>query len=505
MPESIDGLSEAKRALLERELAKRRRRLATPTIRPSRADEPPVLSQAQRRLWFLDRMSPGQATYNATLTMGLDGDLDPDALHWALDEIVRRHETLRTVGVDDGGGQPSAVVLDTGIGWQYDDLRDIGGEQQEELKQRLRADARQPFDLQRDVLLRAHLYRRSDDGHVLILVLHHIASDGWSRGILFSELAALYNARVAGDPYPLAPLAIQYSDFARWQDELIASGGEDADIEFWRNHLAGADLVLDLPTDRARPSVPSSTGERVGLEGGPESGDELRALARSEGATLFMALLAVSGVFLKSLTGQDDFLVGSPIANRTLPELEGLIGFFVNTLVLRIPMSGDPTFRELLRRCRESAIASLAHQNVSFDRLVEAINPKRIPGRNPLFQVNYRMQGVAPPTPELIGVRSFRLLTETGTARFDLALGFVDQSGSLRGYIEFNDALFDRETAEHWQSLLVELTAMLVSRPDDPLSVSCAVISDAVAARRQQRQAAAAGAVGGRRIRTRGA
>jgi hypothetical protein len=470
-PPRLGELSPEKRALLERELAKRRGRLAVPMIRPRGPDEPLLLSLAQRRLWFLDQASPGRATYNATLTMRLVGDLDVAALRWALDEITTRHESLRTVGINVGG-QPRAELLDAGVRWRHVRLQ----ADETDLSERLAADAREPFDLSRDVMLRAALYTVSTREHVLILVLHHMASDGWSRGVLFSELSALYNARVAGLPSPLTPLPIQYGDYARWEVELIESGRQEADLEFWREQLAGTDLVLNLPTDRPRPRLQEHRGNRIAMDGSPGSGDALRDLARAEGATYFMALMAASGVFLHGLTGQEDFLLGSPVANRQLPELELLIGFFVNTVLFRVRMSGDPSFRQLLRRCRETAIACLAHQQVSLDRLVEIANPKRHPGRNPLFQVNYRMQGVAPPPPQLTGVTATRLLTETGSARFDLALGYIDGPGALRGYIEYDEALFDRSTAEQWQAAMTELVDALLADPDAPLRAHRAVV-----------------------------
>jgi hypothetical protein len=461
--QDLHRLSDDKRELLARELAKRRARAAA-TIMPRPAGEPPTLSMAQRRLWFLDRIAPGQATYNATLTMRLEGRLDIDALRRSLDRVVERHEALRTVGVDVGG-RPVGLLLDSGVRFRV-----VTDAVEADLAALLTADAREPFDLSSDVMLRATLYRLGEQLHVLILVLHHIATDGWSRGILFAEVTANYNRLVSGQQLAGAPLAVQYGDYARWQEASMAEGKLARDDQFWLEQLAGADFSLELPTDFPRLRLPDHRGERVDLDRPNGSVDAMRALARSEGATFFMAMMATSGAFLSSLTGQDDILLGSPVANRQRPELEALIGFFVNTLVLRVRLDGDPTFRELLRRCRQVAIACFAHQDMPFDRLVELVNPRRVPGRNPLFQVNYRMQGAAPPPPQLDGLTVTRMITDTKTARFELALGFVDQAGPLRGYVEYSRALFRHGTVDALQASIVELIDLVLRDPDVRMS-----------------------------------
>ncbi len=237
------------------------------------------------------------------------------------------------------------------------------------------------------------------------------------------------------------------------------------------------------------------------MDGAAGSGDAFRALARGEGATFFMAMMAASGVLLSALSGQDDVVLGSPVANRQRPELEKLIGFFVNTMVLRVRLAGDPTFRELLHRCRQTAISCLAHQDMPFDRLVEIINPKRVPGRNPLFQVNFRMQGVAPAPPQLVGLTVTRMLTETGNSRFDLALGLVDQPDAVRGYIEYGFSLFRRTTIDAWQGAFVDLIAAAVRDPDAPVSqLQQQVLADVA---RRKAEAAAIAAPSARGIRRR--
>jgi hypothetical protein len=493
--DSLEGLSEAKRTLLARELARRRAAASADSILPRPAGEPPMLSMAQRRLWFLDRIQPGQPTYNATLTMRIEGLLDVDALHRSLDLVVARHESLRTVGIEVDG-RPVGRLLEIGVRWRV-----IRGVAEADLSDLLKADAREPFDLGADVMLRASLYPLSDQLHVLILVLHHIATDGWSRGIMFSEVTANYNRLIRGEQPVNPPLRVQYGDYARWQEAAMAQGRLARDEQFWQEHLAGADFSLELPTDLPRPRVPDHRGDRVEMDRPKGSVDAIRSLARSEGATFFMAMMAVTGAFLSGLTDQDDVLLGSPVANRQHPELEGLIGFFVNTLVFRVRLDGDPTFSELLRRCRQSAIASFAHQDMPFDRLVEVINPRRVPGRNPIFQVNYRMQGAAPPPPQLDGLRVTRMVTGTQTARFELALGFVDQAGPLRGYVEYSHGLFRRGTIDAWQGAVAELVDLVLRDPDLRTSKLGPLVRAAVDRRRDA--AASAAPVSTRGIRRR--
>lgn len=470
------GLTAEQKALLTRELERRRAAAGRPILPRPTGEEPP-LSPAQRRLWFLDQMAPGQATYNATLTMRIEGPLDVEALHHALDLVVERHEALRTVGVDVGG-QPVGRLLDTAAAWSLEEVDDA------DVATVLAAAARRPFDLTADVMLRAHVYRLGQEHHVLMLVMHHIACDGWSRGVIFSEVTEAYNAAHEGRPHTLAPLLIQYGDYAKWQLETLSPERQRRSDEFWLKELDGADVVLDLPTDFPRASASNNLGKRIPMDGVPASGDALRALARAERATFFMATMAATGTLLSSVCGPDDVVLGSPVANRQQPELEGLIGFFVNTVILRVRLEGDPTFRELLARCRTAALGSLAHQDTPLDRVVELVNPRRASGVNPLFQVNLRMQGIAPPPPQLAGLTVTRMLTETGSARFDLALGLVDQPDAIRGYVEYASSLFRRTTADALQATFLELVDLVVADPDAPLSTVRSRVRDSFAERR---------------------
>ena len=477
-------LSARQQELLARELERRKAAVVQP-IQPRPPGEPPPLSLAQRRLWFLDRIAPGRATYNATLTMRIEGPLHVDTLRVALDLVVRRHEALRTVGVDVDG-EPVGKLLDEGARWRSRDIDEA------ELPSALAADAREPFDLTADVMLRGSLYRLGPDRHVLILVMHHIACDGWSRGVLFDEIAEIYNAAVEGRAPRLPELKVQYGDYAKWQVQQLSGSRASRSDEFWRKELEGADVVLDLPVDFPRAGAHEHLGERVAMDGEPGSGDAFRALARGERTTYFMAMMAATGALLSSLSGQEDVVLGSPVANRQQPELEGLIGFFVNTLILRVRLEGDLTFRELLGRCRTTALACLAHQDTPLDRVVEVVNPRRVPGRNPLFQVNFRMQGKAPPPPQLTGLVVTRMLTDTGSARFDLAVGVNDEPGALRGYIEYTSSLFRATTAQALQATFVDLVAWVTAEPDVRLSVLRPRVQEAFATHKQTREAAAA-------------
>jgi hypothetical protein len=302
------------------------------------------------------------------------------------------------------------------------------------------------------------------------MVLHHIASDGTSRGVLFDELSALYNAFVAGRPSPLPDLPIQYGDYALWQEEWLRGDVLRREVDWWREQLVGASTLLELPTDRPRPDVQEFTGARLPFTVPSDVSAATKDLGRRQRATLFMTILAALGALLHLESGQDDILIGSPIANRQRTETEPLIGFFVNTLLLRVRLQGDPTFRELVGRARENAVGAYAHQDMPFEKLVETLRPRRHPGRNPLFQVNYRMQGPPPPPPQLADLVTTRISTDPGLARFDLALGIVDTPEELRGYFEYDAALFEPRTAERLVEDFRRLLARVVAQPDLRLS-----------------------------------
>jgi amino acid adenylation domain-containing protein len=422
------------------------------------------LSFAQRRLWFLHQMNPASAAYNMPVAFRMSGPLDAAALGWALSEIVRRHEILRTTFevLDEEPVQLIAAPHD--LTPTLTDLSALPVSEREGEAERLaREEVRRPFDLARGPLLRAALVRLAADEHVLLLTLHHIVSDGWSQGVLVRELGALYEARAAGRRHALDEPAIQYADFAEWQRAWLRGEELERQTGYWRGRLEGAPPSLDLPADRPRPPVQSFNGARESftLSRGLSAG--LAELGRREDATLFMTLLAAFKVLLYRYTGQSDIVVGTPVAGRNREELEGLIGFFVNTLALRTDLSGDLTFRELLGRVREAALGAYAHQDLPFEMVVEELQPARDASRNPLFQVMFALQN----TPEADVARSELVISpvevETGRAQFDLTLDVAEADGQIRGSLIYNTDLFDARTvrlmAEHLRVLLEGVAA----------------------------------------------
>ena len=363
------------------------------------------------------------------------GPLDVAALRQALEAIIARHEVLRTTFVAEDGnpvqviGEPRAVPLSVS---ELDILPEA--EREAELYRQLAREVRRPFDLARDVMLRGALYRLRPAEHVLLLTMHHIASDAWSMGVLLRELGALYRAFATHEPPSLPALPIQYADYAVWQRHWLQGKILEKQLTYWKQQLGNAPPVLELPTDRPRPAVQSYRGSRHPLVVSPTVTDGLKALSRQEGVTLFMTLLAAWQLLLHRYTGQADISVGSPIAGRTRVETEPLIGFFVNTVVLRTDVSGNPTFRELLQRVRQVAMGAYAHQDIPFEKLVAELQPDRTLSHSPLFQVFFAFQNVPRLPLDLPGVDVTSLEVQSGTAKFDLSLYLWEEDGGLEGY-----------------------------------------------------------------------
>jgi hypothetical protein len=358
-----------------------------PLIAQPRGEVVP-LSYAQERLWVLEQIEAAGAAYNIPETMRLSGALDVSALERAFVALVDRHEVLRTrfAQVD---GIPVQVVDAPGLfRLECEDLSDLPDEEREgEARRRAGAIAWTAFDLERGPVFRAVLLRLAAEEHIAVVVMHHIVSDGWSMGVLIREIGALYAAHVEGRSSPLPELPVQYADYAIWQRDWLKGEALERQVAYWKDRLAGAPAALELPTDRARPAVQSFKGASVSVELSKELIDGLQEVARSEGATLFMGLVAAFQILLSRWSGQTDVVVGMPIAGRTHRETEGLIGFFANMLALREDLSGNPSFRELLGRAKETALGAYAHQDLPFEKLVEELQPVRDLSRQPIFQV----------------------------------------------------------------------------------------------------------------------
>ncbi|MCU1350644.1 MAG: peptide synthetase [Acidobacteria bacterium] len=433
-------------------------------------------SFAQQRLWFLQQVGDGSSSYNLDLALQLDGDLDDDALERALQEIVRRHEVLRTTFAEIEGEPVQVIAGELAVPLRRIDLQSLGPEEAGAEAERLATEeARKPFDLARGPLLRATLVRLAAETNVLLLALHHIVTDAWSMDVLYHELTTLYRAFAAGEASPLPPLPIQYADYALWQREWLTGDVLSRQVGYWRERLAGVSR-LELPADRHRPALKSYRGASHSWELPPELGSLLQQLNQGEGVTLFMTLLAGFALLLARHSGQTDIAVGTPIANRTRAQLDGLMGFFVNTLVLRTDLAGAPSFRTLLARVRDAALGAYAHQDLPFERLVEELQPPRDLSRNPLFDVMFHVrtfdQGEAADREPL----SFDGLTVRGieraneTSKFDLTLGIWAAGDSLSASFEYNTDLFDAATITRMAGHLDTLLLAAVREPDRPVT-----------------------------------
>jgi amino acid adenylation domain-containing protein len=438
---------------------------ALPPVVPAGRDRPLPLSFAQERLWFLDRMEPGRPVYNIPATLRITGALDVAALERALGEVVRRHESLRTAFGEAGGAPVQVVSPFSGFTLSVTPVAD------EAEASRLASDeAARPFDLAAGPLFRASLLQIAPDDHVLLVTLHHAVSDGWSMAIFQREMLALYAACRAGAASPLAELPVQYADYAVWQRERLQGPALDRQLAYWTARLAGAPELLELPTDRPRPAVQDLSGAREPVELPAALLEPLQALARSEGATLYMVLLAAFQVLLAKYAGSDDVVVGSPIAGRTRQETEGVIGFFVNTLALRAELGGDPAFREAVRRVRAATLGAYENQDVPFERLVAELRPERSLSHSPLFQVMFTLDTAEPAGAAAPGLAVRRMATEVRTVKHDLLLGLATDGRSLRGELAYATALFDRETVVRMLAHFGRLLEQAAADPDLRLS-----------------------------------
>ncbi|WP_182905608.1 non-ribosomal peptide synthetase [Microbispora sp. H13382] len=429
---------------------------------PAPRTSPAPLSYAQGRLYFLNRLAQDSSFYNVPMALRFDGELRAEALGQAFAALWARHEGLRTCFPSLDGEPVQEILPADAVPYEEVDLRSAPRERLDAL---MNEEARTPFDLARGPLLRGRLVRLGSGAHVLLMTLHHTVSDGWSLDILLNELMALYRAFAKGEPSPLAPLPYTYLDYTMWQRSWLAGADLEAQLGYWKRQLADAPM-LELPTDRPRPPVQSFRGARHEISWSGGLARAIGELARREGVSLFMALLAGFDVLMARLSGQRDITVGTPIANRTLTELEGIVGFFANTLALRVDLSGDPTFSEVLRRVREVAYGAYAHQDVPFEMVVDAVAPARSLSHSPLFQVRFALQNAVGGLPDPgEGLTLTVIDNEQRTARFDLVVDLWETEDGIEGHAEYSTDLFDAGTIARLMARLETLFERLVRDP----------------------------------------
>jgi amino acid adenylation domain-containing protein len=453
------------------QLAKRTQTNSAPAIKrlPIKQDYQP--SFAQERLWFLDQLEPDNPFYNMPLVLSLEGKLSKSSLLSSLQAIISRHDALRT-HFENRQGQLVQVVDDSTsfevLQEDISNLPDVAREK--ELQVLVKKESLLPFDLEKDSLVRASLIRLSEDKHVLLFTMHHIISDAWSLSVLYGELTAYYAAFSSGRQPKLQSLAVQYTDFAAWQREWLSGHVLESQLVYWRKQLA--DLpTLALPLDYPRPALQSFNGAMIQHDLSQKLSQQLQDFSQQEGVSLFMTLLAAFTVLLKRYSGQQDIVVGSPIANRTLAELEGLIGFFVNSLVMRTDVSGNPSFRELVQRVNKIALGAFDHQDLPFEKLVDEIQPERDLSQNPLFQVMFALQNTPMEALEFKGLTLQAMPQKIRTTRFDLEVHVWEQTGFLSISLIYNTDLFDEATIarlfSHYQHLMQEMMAAPDRNIDD--------------------------------------
>jgi amino acid adenylation domain-containing protein len=441
---------------------------AVPAIQIRRRPETLPLSFAQQRLWVIEKQQGPNATYNVPVAVRVKGVLDTDLLTRCFDEIIARHETLRTTFKERDGSAHQVIAKELRIKPELIDLQAFGSGRDQEvaLRTEIADQIRQPFDLAEGPLIRLVLLALAAESHVLLITIHHIVSDGWSMQILIRELGMLYEAFQRGQPSPLTPLSIGYADFTCWQREWLTGEVLENLLSYWKVQLANAPSELRLPTNHPRTGNLSQAGRTFRFEFSTELSGKLRGLAEQEDATLFMVLLAGFNVLLCRYTGQEDIVVGSAIANRNRREIEGLIGLFVNALVLRSNLGGNPTFREFLQRVRAMALGAYSHQDLPFERLVDELNADRDINRNPVFQVLFALQNTPQEELELPGLRINPMPVDTGTAKFDLYLSHVMRNGQLHGAFEYRTELFSAATVDRMADHYARILECVVDNPE---------------------------------------
>ncbi len=456
--------------LVEQAIKKGAELISPPIERVSR-DRVLPLSFSQQRLWFLHQLEPNSAAYNGATVVQLKGTLDVTALEKSLNEIVRRHEVLRTCFSVVEGQPVQQIMPDLSVNLAIANLENLPpNEREQAIQQLIEENAQQPFDLSKAPLMRFALLQLSTEEHILLLSLHHIISDAWSAGIFIKEIGQFYQSFSTGKNPSLPELTIQYADFAVWQQQWLQGEILDSQLNYWKQQLDGAKTVLELPTDKPRSLSLSSLGTKYSFSLSPELSQSLQSLSQREGATLFMTLMAVFNTLLYRYTGQDDILVGSPIANRNRHETEGLIGFFANTLVWRTKLSNNLSFRELIQQVREFSLGAYAHQDLPFEKLVAELQPERHLTHSPLFQAWFVLQNTPMPTLELEGIKLSLLEAGSGMVRHDLKLEVANVEAGLECFFEYKTDLFAAASIERMAKLFETLLTSVVEQPDRKLN-----------------------------------
>ncbi|HYG10501.1 MAG TPA: condensation domain-containing protein, partial [Pyrinomonadaceae bacterium] len=435
------------------------------------------LSFAQQRMWFLYQMEPASPFYNVALKLHFKGALILHAVEQALNEILRRHEVLRTTFSLMDGSPVQIISAPIGIDLPVLDLRGLSAaEREREVGRITEEESRRPFELEKGPVLRTTLLRLDEQEHTLLLVTHHIVVDGWAIGILVREFASLYEAFAAHRPSPLPPLALQYVDFARQQQEWLEGKVQEAQLAYWQQQLKGSRYVLDLPSDLRRPAMQTYRGSHQSVCFSEEMSASIKLLCQSEGVTLFMFMLAAFNLLLHRYTGETDISVGSAISGRQRVETEGLIGFFANTLVLRHNLSDNPSFTELLKQVRRNCLEAYAHQDLPFEKLVEVLQPERDLSRAPLVQVVFSLQNdsLTQHTPmkalSLPGLSINLEVVNTSTVQFDLVLTVEDTEREFGATLSYNADLFEAATISRMLRRYQMLLEEIVRAPEQPLS-----------------------------------
>jgi acyl carrier protein len=447
------------------------------------------LSYAQQRLWFLHKLEPASAAFNLPMAVRVRGELELTVLERALTELVARHEILRTTFTEIDGIPVQVIGTPMPVGLVVTDLSDLPEEVRDaEAYSRAAAEAERGFDLARGPLLRVSLLKMGEGDHVVLFTLHHIISDGWSMGLVVSEIAAIYEALREQKESPLKDLPVQYADYAYWQRGWLQGDVLESQLKHWKDRLSGAPEIMKLPTDRPRPEVLSYRGSSRSWSLSAELSGQIREMCRREGVTLFMALLASFQAVLNYYTDEEDLVVGTDVANRNDTQLEQLIGFFVNQLVLRTDLSGNPTFKELLGRVRQVTLMAYAHQDVPFEKIVEAVNPQRNLRSTPLFQVKLVLQNQPASELEISGLSFSPMGPGVQSAKCDIVLHAAENDEIIQGWFEYSTDLFDLSTIDIMIENLQTVLQAVVATPDTTLGTLRTLLGESDKQRRASKE-----------------